>query len=102
MTKGAFDLIMVLIVGIVGVWTYKEYQRRDDLITVELAHRGKVANPKYRRDEFGHCFYVDVGAGRNLVSVSCDNIPENQIVGIKELEEIKQVVDVEGIERRVK
>lgn len=92
MTKGTFDLIVTLIIGIVGVWIYKEYQRREDLITVELAHLGKDANPKYRRDEFGHCFYLDVNNQRNLVSVSCDNIPESQIVGIKELEEVERRV----------
>lgn len=91
-----FDIILWCILGCVILWALKQSndaeERKAEKVAIELAHRGKVAHPKYRRDEFGHCFYLDVSNQRNLVSVSCDNIPESQIVGINEIESIRSNV----------
>lgn len=94
-----FDIILWCILGCVILWVMKQSheaeERKAEKVAIELAHRGKVANPKYRRDEFGNCFYLDVdslSARKNSVSVSCEKLPESQIVGIDEIAEIKRGV----------
>lgn len=94
-----FDVILMCILGCVILWAMKQNfaaeERKAEIVAAELAHRGKVANPKYRRDEFGNCFYLDVdrlSSRQNLVSVSCEKLPESQIVGINEINEIKRSV----------
>lgn len=89
-----FDLLFIGVVVSIAALSVVEWVRDNDridaLVAAELHQRGKVSKPNYRRDEYGNCMYV--GARGNMVSVSCDNIPESQIVGINEIESIRSNV----------